>query len=62
MTIVNRRNAFLGWIVWSVGKREARRRLARTGPRAGGVLGAILAAVGALLLVRRLRQTDDEGV
>jgi hypothetical protein len=62
MGIVNRRNAVLGWSVWQVGKRVAKRKArgavpsARTGiPAALGAVGAVVAAV----VLRRRRGGDD---
>jgi hypothetical protein len=62
MGIVNRRNAVLGWSVWQVGKRVAKRKAksavpsGRTGMSALGGLGAL---VGILFFWRRRR--SDEG-
>ena len=64
MTIVNRRNALIGWAVWNLGKRVAKRKAKGAVPgidpetrrpnASAMVLGA-LAAVGGGLLLWRLR-------
>ena len=38
MGIVNRRNAVLGWTVWKVGKRVAKRKVRDVMPKAGNAL------------------------
>jgi MYXO-CTERM domain-containing protein len=66
MSIINRRNAVLGWSVWQVGKRAAKRKAKQavpTGEKAGSkgkkIVPAIAAAGGALWFWRRRR--SDEG-
>jgi hypothetical protein len=67
MTIINRRNAILGWGVWTVGKmqakRKARQSLAtddrRPGKRAAAAASGLAAAGGALWFWRR-RSGGDE--
>jgi hypothetical protein len=64
MGIVNRRNAVLGWAVWNVGKRVARKK-ARGAvpsvdsetkrPNASAAILAALAAVGGALMFWRKR-------
>ena len=71
MGFFNRRNAFLGWLAWSVGKRVIRRK-ARAAvpsidtdakrPNKPAVLLAALAAVGGALLFWRSRGGDDDGM
>jgi LPXTG-motif cell wall-anchored protein len=62
MSIFNRRNAVLGWLAWTVGKRFARRKAKEavpaidTGsrrPNKPAVVAALLAAGGALMFWRR---------
>jgi hypothetical protein len=60
MAIVNRRNAVLGWTVWKVGKRVAKRKARDVVPRTGGrsrlnksALASLLAAVGGALFFWR---------
>ena len=74
MGLVNKRNAVLGWTVWQVGKRVAKRK-ARASvvpgtagdsrrPNAGAILSALAAIGGVVWFVRRRRDsgTDaDEG-
>jgi hypothetical protein len=65
MSVVNRRNAVLGWGVWQVGKRAAKRKAKqvvkpedkRPGKRA--VFSALAAAGGALWFWRRRRGGDE---
>ena len=67
MSMINRRNAVLGWAVWQVGKRAAQKK-ARDTVRGGSgdsrrpTMGAIatgLAAVGGAVWFWRKRRTDD---
>lgn len=69
MTVINKRNAILGWGVWQVGKatakRKARQSLEPTDKRRGGkgtgaILSALAAAGGALWFWRRRQHGDDE--
>jgi hypothetical protein len=69
MGIVNRRNAVIGWLVWMVGKRFARRkaREAVPGVEAGSkrpnkaaILSAVAALGGILWLWRRSRSGNGE--
>ena len=71
MGIWNRRNAFLGWLVWQLGKRVAARKVKSLVPggRGGGaasrlavVLGGLAAVGGALWLwLGRDDDGDDDG-
>lgn len=63
MSIVNRRNAVVGWIAVKVGKRVVKRKAADAVPsaRTGGALAGVLAAIGgALVFWRRSRSSDGE--
>ena len=66
MGIVNRRNAVLGWGVWKVGKRVAKRKAKSAAPSVEGgrpnksLLAVSLAGVaGALTFWRRRRSADE---
>ena len=69
MSILNRRNAFLGWVVWQAGKRFARKKLERTAQSVTGaaqpskkkraVVAGAAAAVGALLFWRKRSAGPD---
>lgn len=67
MGIVNRRNAVLGWTVWSIGKRAAKRKAKQAVPTVDAethkpnkslVALLIAGAVGAATFVRR--RLNDE--
>ncbi len=68
MGIVNRRNALVGWAVWQVGKRVAKRK-ARDAvpaldeetkrPNRPAILLSLLAAAGSALWFWRRRDGDD---
>jgi hypothetical protein len=65
MSIVNRRNAVLGWLTWQVGKRFAARkahaavpRVEERRPNKGLIVGA-LAAIGAVLFFWRKRGPEN---
>ncbi len=64
MSIVNRRNAVLGWAVWNVGKRVARRKAKAAvptvdpetkRPNASAIVAALAAVGGALMFWRKSR-------
>jgi hypothetical protein len=71
MTILNRRNAFLGWVVWETGKRMARKKAKNVLPgmseevrparkRKRRALAAALAAtVGAVMFWRKRAAAPD---
>ena len=61
MGIVNRRNAFIGWLVVKLGKRAAKRKAqdAVPNPRTGGAVAGALAAIGGLLLLKRKKRSTD---
>jgi hypothetical protein len=66
MTILNKRNAILGWSVWQVGKATAKRKAKqslktedrRPGKRA--IAGGLAAAGGVLLVWRRRRGGGED--
>ena len=54
MSIVNRRNAVVGWGVWKLGKRVVRRKAKSDGPPAKSLVAvAIAGAAGALTFWRK---------
>jgi len=65
MGIVNRRNAVLGWAVWNVGKRVAKRKAKEAVPsvdmetkrpnKPAAILASLAAAGGALMFWRKKR-------
>ena len=67
MSLLNRRNALLGWITWMVAKRTMKQKAREIvpGTNAGGggrrrfALPLVAAAVGGALLFWR-RQSDDD--
>ena len=70
MGVLNKRNAVLGWTVWQVGKRFAKRKAKAAVPgRAGeskrpnksAIVSALAAAGGALWFWRRRRSDGDHG-
>jgi hypothetical protein len=66
MSIVNRRNAMLGWLTWKAGKRIAARkaRTAVPGVEEGkpnkGLIVSLLAAAGAVLFFWRRKGGDED--
>ena len=69
MGIVNKRNAMLGWGVWQIGKRVAKRKAKNAvpgrvddtmRPNKGAIVSALAAVGGALWFWRRRRGDDDE--
>lgn len=69
MSIVNRRNAVIGWATWKVGKRVARRKAKSAAPSveggrpnasaAGLVLAGAAGAAGALTFWRKRHGGDN---
>ena len=66
MSIVNRRNAMLGWLTWTAAKQVAAHK-ARSAthveegkPRKGLIL-SLLAAAGAIAFFWRRKAADDDG-
>ncbi len=68
MGIVNRRNAVLGWTVWQVGKRVAKRKAKGAVPSLDRekkrpnkpAIVAALATVGGVLMFWRKKSSDEE--
>ncbi|MGH3083871.1 MAG: hypothetical protein ACRDNP_07370 [Gaiellaceae bacterium] len=66
MSIVNRRNAILGWVVWKVtkyaAKEKARQAVEPAGNRRGKAAAVVsgVAATGGALYFWRRRRSDDE--
>ena len=66
MSIVNRRNAILGWGVWTIAKSAAKRKAKQTlqtedrGPGKRTAIVSGLAATGGALWFWRRRRGDDE--
>jgi LPXTG-motif cell wall-anchored protein len=66
MGVLNRRNAVLGWAVWSVSKRAAKRKAKQsvstdTGRSKKGLVAGLAALGGALVFWRRRRTGDEPG-
>jgi hypothetical protein len=65
MSILNKRNAVLGWGVWQVGKVAAKRKAKQAvqpkekGRSKGKIISA-LAAVGGAVWIWRRRRSDEE--
>ena len=67
MAILNKRNAVLGWSVWQVSKRAAKRKAKQAAPgvddtkrpNKGAIVSALAAAGGALWFWRRRRGDGD---
>ncbi len=66
MSIVNRRNAIVGWVVLKAGKRAAKKKAQEVGvqvptARTGGaVAGALAAITGVILFWRKKRTSGTE--
>jgi hypothetical protein len=69
MGILNKRNAVLGWSVWQVGKRVAKRKVKQAAPgrvddtkrpNKGAVVSALAAVGGALWFWRRRRADEND--
>ncbi|MDX6511234.1 MAG: hypothetical protein QOE36_738 [Gaiellaceae bacterium] len=69
MGIMNRRNAMLGWAVWNVGKRAAKKKAKNALPGTiddtrrpnASAIASLLAAVGGVLWFWRKRGGDSPG-
>jgi hypothetical protein len=62
MSIVNRRNALVGYVVTKVAKRVVKKKASDTvpsGKTGGAAAGVVAAAVGALVFWRKTRSSDD---
>jgi hypothetical protein len=61
MAILNRRNAFVGWIVVKATKSVVKQKAADSVPsaRTGGAAAGIVAGITGALLVRRRKRGDD---
>jgi hypothetical protein len=68
MSIVNRRNAFMGWAVWTVGKQVMKRKAKAAVPidsetkrpkRVAVALGAIAGVAATVFFWRRHGEGDD---
>jgi hypothetical protein len=69
MSIVNRRNAILGWTVWTISKTAAKRKAKQavtaeddsgsTGKRAAAAVSGLAATGGAIYFWRRRRGGDE---
>ena len=61
MSIVNRRNAVIGWLVVKLGKRAAKQKAKGAAtPRTGGAIAGALAALGGLLVLKKKKRTDTD--
>ena len=69
MSIVNRRNAVLGWIVWQTGKRVAKRKAKSVVPTTGDgasvgkkkpAIAALIAAAAGTAMFWRRRSAREE--
>jgi hypothetical protein len=59
MSIVNRRNAVIGWIVVKLGKRAARKKAQGAVPARGAAAGALATLGGVLLFWRKKKRGAD---
>jgi LPXTG-motif cell wall-anchored protein len=68
MGLINRRNAVLGWTVWQIGKRAAKRKARAAVPSRGddsmkpkkSAIAAGLATLGGVLWFWRRRRADSD--
>ena len=66
MSIINRRNAVLGWATWQIGKAAAKQKAKQSvkpgnrRPGKGAIVGALAVVGGAVWFWRRPRGDDDE--
>jgi hypothetical protein len=63
MSILNRRNAVVGWLAIKVGKRVAKRKAQEATPsaRTGGAFAGVLAAIGGVLFFWRRKRGPSTG-
>ena len=65
--ILNRRNAVIGWLTWSVGKRIVRRKARQAVPSVEGgrpnrsAIAAAVAGLMGILMFWRKRRKGDQG-
>jgi hypothetical protein len=64
MSIVNKRNAIVGWAVLKLGKRTAKKKAQDAVPnvnaRTGGAVAGALAAIMGVVLFKRKKRTSAE--
>jgi len=61
MSIVNKRNAIVGWAVLKLGKRAARKKAQdAANPRTGGIVAGALAAIAGLFVLKRKKHAGTE--
>ena len=66
MSIVNRRNAVMGWVAWEVGKRVIRYKAMHAVPKVEerrpnkGAIALFAATVGGIVFFLRRRSGDDD--
>ena len=66
MSVLNKRNALLGWATWQIGKSAMKykvRSTARNGSKtkgAGAAAALLAAAGGAVVFWRRRRESEDD--
>ena len=62
MSIVNKRNAVVGWFVLKLGKRAAKKKAQDVAPtaRTGGAVAGALAAITGVVLFKRKKRTSTE--
>jgi MYXO-CTERM domain-containing protein len=66
MSVINKRNAVMGWVAWNVVKQAAKRKAKQTASGENGsgrsklvAPAAIAAAVGGAIVLWRRRQEDE---
>jgi len=66
--ILNKRNAVIGWLTWTIGKRVAKRKARQAGPAVEGgrrnkpaIAAAAAGLAGGLMFWRRLRRSGGKG-
>jgi LPXTG-motif cell wall-anchored protein len=70
MSVINKRNAVLGWAVWTVGKQTAKMKARRAAPgrsgdsmrpNKGAIATGVAALGGAVWFLRRRRSNNGSG-
>jgi hypothetical protein len=51
MAIVNKRNAFVGWLVIKAGKRQAKKKAQEAGVRGRGIAAGAVAGLGGVFVL-----------